>query len=86
MKILWLVSVCDEETQWTCEQSGQCIHIVSRCDGSILDCSDGSDEENCGYEIEDPKFPSGTISKIIYDIFSGQYGYRYLFMPFMPLD
>ena len=38
-------SVCDAPLQFTCD-SGACISIDKRCNEQI-DCSDGSDEENC---------------------------------------
>ncbi len=38
-------SLCDED-QFTCD-SGECVPHYDKCD-KIEDCSDGSDELNCG--------------------------------------
>ena len=39
----WLGCTSD---QFTCA-NGQCVPMAARCDGNI-DCTDGSDESNCG--------------------------------------
>lgn len=39
------ISTCKLNESFTCD-SGQCIHILKRCD-NINDCKDSSDEENC---------------------------------------
>jgi len=33
--------------EWRCT-NGQCISSYQRCDGNQVECSDGSDELNCG--------------------------------------
>ena len=46
-------SHCDLDKELTCD-SGNCVSIRKRCN-SILDCKDGSDEDECGSVI----FPAG---------------------------
>ena len=38
---------CQQEDQFTCSDSGKCIHITLQCNQS-KDCEDGSDELDCG--------------------------------------
>lgn len=43
---------CDQSTELMCK-SGACVPLESRCDG-VLQCDDGSDEDNCPvYRIGD---------------------------------
>ena len=38
--------------EWKCS-NGECIPAEWRCDNVRYDCSDNSDEENCGIHIKD---------------------------------
>lgn len=42
---------CDNDTEFRCNSDNKCIDLTLRCN-RVFDCTDHSDEENCGiYEL-----------------------------------
>ena len=48
------LSTCNMQNQFTCS-SGQCINIEKYCN-NILDCKDGSDEDECKHIVTDQRY------------------------------